>query len=198
VEEYGKPAILLSFGEEMGRGSCRSIPGFDVFKALNHCSDLLETFGGHASAGGLQIKISSVDKFRKRIIEYLNTSMPDQEFMARLNIDCEIQLSALSHHLLSQIDKLRPFGERNPLPVFVSTNLKLARPANKVGRDATHLSFIIRQGNTTFKAIAFGRGEDCDALNSASDFSLAYTPRMNFFNGRSNLELDVKDILFDK
>jgi single-stranded-DNA-specific exonuclease len=198
VEEYGKPAILLAFGDKKGRGSCRSIPGFDIYQALHHCEDLLDTYGGHASAGGLQIQRANVDVFKERISEYLKDSLPDEEFKAKLNIDCEIHLAALSHRLLSQIDKLRPFGEANPVPIFASSGLKLARPANKVGRDSSHLSFILRQGPATYKAIAFGRGDDCDRLNQAPTFALAYTPRMNFFNGRSNLELDVKDILFDE
>ena len=196
VEEYGKPAILFSYSDDMGRGSGRSVPGFDIHKALTHCSDHLETFGGHSSAVGLSIKRELMDPFIERISLYLKKAMPEADFKASLNIDCEIQLSALSHNLLSQIDKLRPFGEHNPAPIFASSNVLLARPAQQVGRDSNHLSFFVKQGAGKLKAIAFGRGEDCDKMNSADSFSLAYTPKMNFFNGRSNIELHVKDILF--
>jgi single-stranded-DNA-specific exonuclease len=197
VEEHGKPVVLISFVNEKGRGSCRSVPGFDVYHALCHCADLLDTFGGHSSAGGLQIDRSNVEAFRTKIIRFLQSSTGGKKFEAFLRIDCEIQLTALSHGLLSQLDKLRPFGENNPVPVFVATNLALAQPAQQVGRDSTHLSFVTRQGNKTFKAIAFKRGDEMERLNGATTFSLAFTPKMNVYNGRSNIELDVKDILFE-
>ena len=229
VEQFGRPVILISYRDEassqenacglartglsergdketeMGRGSCRSVPGFDIFKALNHCSDLLESFGGHSSAGGLLIARSAQPAFEKRILEFLVETMPDQDPITELPIDCELHLSGLSQLLLSEIEKLAPFGEANPEPVFASTDLELARPAQQVGRFANHLSFIVRQrvsgpsstGSRTFKAIAFGRGEDADRLNHAERFSLAYTPKMNFFNGRSSLELEVRDIHID-
>jgi len=199
VEQYAKPVILITFANKKGRGSCRSIPGFDVFKALTHCSDLLDAYGGHSSAGGLQIDKSSVEPFKTRIAEFLKETMPGATFTSELNIDCELHLSSLSKLLLSEIEKLAPFGEANPEPVFASTGLQLVRPAQQVGRFSNHLSFIVRQGKTpiSFKTIAFGRGDQADRLNNASSFSLAYTPKMNFFNGRSNIELEVRDIQID-
>ncbi|MHC4943350.1 MAG: single-stranded-DNA-specific exonuclease RecJ [Planctomycetota bacterium] len=197
VEEYGKPVILISFTNDKGRGSGRSVPGFDIYQALHDCADMLETYGGHSSAGGLTIMRDVVDPFKERISAFLKKSMPEKTFQAQLNIDCEIQISALSPLLLSEIDKLRPFGEANPMPVFATPGVQLARPAHQVGRDSSHLSFIVRQANKTFKAIAFNRGSDLEKINDAETFSIAYTPKMNFFNGRSNLELEIKDIHYD-
>ena len=83
-----------------------------------------------------------------------------------------------------------------PVPVFASTGVQLAKPAQQVGRDSTHLSFIIRQGSNTLKAIAFNRGGDLEKINSASTFSIAYTPKLNLFHGRPSVELEIKDIQY--
>jgi single-stranded-DNA-specific exonuclease len=197
VEKYGKPAILISYANGKGRGSCRSVPGFDIYQALSQCADLLETFGGHASAGGLMIQRTAVDAFKQKMSGHLKEAMPDAVFRARLKIDCEVHLSALSHRLLSQIDQLRPFGEGNPVPVLATSGIQLARPAQQVGRNADHLSFFVRQGGHRLKAIAFSRGADMERLNSTPSFTLAYTPKMNFFSGRPSIELEIKDILFE-
>lgn len=199
VEEFGKPVVLIAFTDGKGRGSCRSVPGFDMYQALCNCADLLESYGGHSSAGGLQIVKEKVKPFKDKILQHLSERIPDVKFGASLNIDCEIHLSALSQLLLSELDRLCPFGEANAEPIFATSGLRLARSAQQVGRFSNHLSFVVRQGDVdrTLKAIAFGRGEDMDRLNKASHFSLAYTPKMNFFNGRSNIELEVKDILYD-
>jgi len=199
VEEYGKPAILISFSnKDKGRGSCRSVPGFDIFQALAQCSDLLETYGGHSSAAGLQIRREAIEPFSDKIIKHLNLSMPDEDFRAKLHLDGEIHLSAVSQFLLSELDKLRPFGECNPEPIFASTKIELARPAKQVGRNSTHLSFYVRQGKNTFKCIAFSRGADFEKINNASMFAMAFTPKLNFYAGRSRIELEVKDIHYDE
>lgn len=198
VEVYGKPAVLIAFRGEKGRGSCRSIPGFDIYQALNHCADLLDTFGGHKSAGGMSIRRDAIEPFKERISEYLKESMPDEEFKANLKIDCEIHLASISQLLLSEIDKLSPFGEANPAPIFASSNVELARPAQQVGRDGSHLSFMVKSGGAPLKAIAFNRGADLESINSAPSFSIAYTPKMSFFHGRSSIELEIKDLVFPK
>jgi len=197
VESYGKPVVLIAFKNGNGRGSCRSVPGFDIFEALTSCSEHLETYGGHSSAGGLSIKRSEVDSFKTKMREVVEKAMPNLTLGSSLHIDCELDLSAISQLLLSEIDKLNPFGESNSVPIFASSHVKLARPAQQVGKDLSHLSFNVRQGNNALKAIAFNRGEDLEKINNASEFSLAYTPRLNVFHGRSNIELEVKDIVFE-
>ena len=196
VEKYGKPSILLSFTDGMGRGSCRSVPGFDMHQALSHCSDLLETFGGHASAGGMKIRKERLPDFEKKMRAYLERSRAGISFGTELNIDCEVNLVALSHRLLSELEQLRPFGEGNPVPILATSKVQLARPAQQVGKNADHLSFYVRQGTNQLKAIAFSRGEDMERLNSVPSFTLAYSPRMNYFSGRSTIELEIKDILY--
>ena len=197
VEKYGKPAILFFYFDGKARGSCRSIPGFDIYHALCQCADLLETYGGHVSAGGLQILQSNLEAFKEKITSSMRESLSDLNLEPELNIDCEIQLSALSHHLLSQIEQLRPFGEGNSVPILASNNVTLAQPAQQVGRNGEHLSFYVNQGRNKLKAIAFNRGSDLERITKASSFKLAFAPRMNFFGGRASMELEIKDIIFD-
>ncbi len=194
VEEFSKPAILISLDRGVGKGSCRSLQGLDIYKALTHCSDLLEAHGGHALAGGFQIKEDNIDPFREKISAFIAADLENLDSRPTINIDGELFLSSVSRNLLSELDCLRPFGEGNPVPVFVSSNLDLAAHPQAVGRNQNHLIFRVRQGSTEFKAIAFGRGRDRDELSQARKVSLAHTPRMNFFNGRMSIELHVKDI----
>jgi len=197
VEEFSKPAILISLERGVGKGSCRSLQGLDIYKALTHCSDLFEAHGGHALAGGFQIKEENIEPFREKISSFIAADLENLDPRPTINIDGELFLSSVSRTLLSELDCLRPFGEGNPVPVFVSTGLDLAAHPQAVGRNQNHLIFRVRQGGTEFKAIAFGRGRDRDELSRAQKVSLAHTPRLNFFNGRMSIELHVKDIKID-
>ncbi len=194
VEEFSKPTVLISLEEGVGKGSCRSLQGLDIYKALTHCSDLFEAHGGHALAGGFQIREENIEDFRKKIGIFVADDLANLDLRPTIDIDAEILLSSVTRNLLSELDCLRPFGEGNPVPVFVSSNLDLAANPQAVGRNQNHLVFRVRQGATEFKAIAFGRGKDRDELSRAQKVSLAHTPRLNFFNGRTSIELHVKDI----
>ena len=194
VEIYAKPACLVALHNGMGKGSCRSMPGLDMHAALQSSSELLEAFGGHALAGGFQIREQQIDAFRDRIIGIASENEARQEWTPSLDVDSEIFLSSLTPNLLSEIDKLTPLGEGNAVPVFVSSGLELAATPQVVGHDQRHLSFRIRQGKSEFKAIAFGMSADRDRLLNAASIDLAYTPRLNFFGGRTSIEIDVQDI----
>ena len=197
VEEFSKPAILISLEQGVGKGSCRSLQGLDIYRALTHCADLFEAHGGHALAGGFQIKEANIEPFREKITAFIAEDLGNIDPRPTIDIDGELFLSSVSRTLLSELDCLRPFGEGNPVPVFVSSGLDLAAHPQAVGRNQNHLIFRVRQGKTEFKAIAFGRGKDRDELSRAQKVSLAYTPRLNFFNGRMSIELHVKDIKID-
>jgi len=198
TEEFGKPAILIALEGGLGKGSCRSLPGLDIHKALTHCSDLLEAFGGHALAGGFQIREAAVDPFRDKICGYASKSLKLKNWKPRLNVDAEIFLSAVTRKLLSEIDRLRPFGEGNPIPLFVASDLELAAPPQMVGRDQNHLVFHVRQGRSVIKAIAYGQGPTKEIVAQASRLAVVFTPKINFFNGRTSIELEVKDIKVDR
>jgi len=194
VEEFGKPAVLIAIEEGLGKGSCRSLPGLDIYKVLTGCTDLLEAYGGHALAGGFQIQEGKIDALRERILELASCNESLKNRKSVMNIDAEIYLSSVTRTLLSEIDMLRPFGEGNPVPLFVSSGLEVAAPPQAVGRDQSHLIFRVRQGSREFKAIAFGQASLKSDLERASRVAIAYTPQMNVFYGKAAIELHVKDI----
>jgi single-stranded-DNA-specific exonuclease len=194
VEELGKPAFLIALREGRGKGSCRSLPVLDVYDALTHCADLLEAYGGHSLAGGFQIKEDAIDALDEKINAFVRDRRSLESWKPTLDIDSEIYLSSITRTLLSEIDRLRPFGEGNPVPVFIASGLEIAAPPQAVGRDRSHLIFRVRQAKSEFKAVAFGQGAEIDAVGRASRLALAFTPRLSFYNGMSSIELHVKDI----
>ncbi len=194
VDEFARPTILVAMGRKTGRGSCRSLSGIDIYNALSHCSDLLETFGGHSLAGGFLIRKDKLKPFRNKISKYISENTDLENMQQTLNIDGEIYLSSLTRKLLSEIDMLNPFGESNPVPVFVSHGLETASQPQLVGRDKNHLTFHVRQGNSRFKVIVFGGSSYFEKVVTADNLTLAFTPKLNTFNGRTAIELDVKDI----
>ena len=198
VEEFGKPSILIALDGNQGKGSCRSIHGLDIYKALTRCSDILDAYGGHALAGGFQIRKNRIDAFRDKILSIIAEDLSKSDLRTVLNVDAEIFLSSITRNLLSELDILRPFGEGNPLPIFVSSNLEVAAPPRIVGRNKSHLVFRVSQGGSEFKAIAFGMATAKERIERASSIAIAYTPRLNLFYGRTSIELQIKDIKTDK
>ncbi len=194
VEEFGRPSILIALDGNQGKGSCRSIQGLDIYKALTRCSDILDAFGGHALAGGFQIRKNRIDAFRDKLLAIITEDLSRSDLKTVMNIDAELLLSSITRNMLSELDILRPFGEGNPLPIFVSNNLELAAPPRIVGRNKAHLVFRVRQGGSEFKAIAFGMASAKDRIEGASSIAIAYTPRLNFFYGKTAIELQIKDI----
>ncbi|MGR3317440.1 MAG: single-stranded-DNA-specific exonuclease RecJ, partial [Candidatus Anammoxibacter sp.] len=112
-----------------------------------------------------------------------------------LQIDAEVQLSTLSKSLIKEFERLAPYGEGNPAPCLSSTKLKIAGKLKRVGQNGQHLSFFVRQGDVSYKAIAFGDGDKFDSLQQGDGYcSLAYAPKVNRWMNSENLELEVKDI----
>lgn len=194
VDEVGKPAILVALDRGVGKGSCRSIQGLDIYDALTHCSKFLEAFGGHSLAGGFQIREENIAPFQDYLCEYISGNKALEEWQPSIDIDCEIFLSSVNQGLLSEIDRLRPFGEGNPVPIFVSSGLKVSDAPQTVGRQQNHLVFRVREGNKDMKAIAFGQSGDLSKVAQAKTVALAYTPKLNTFYGRTTIQIEVKDI----
>jgi single-stranded-DNA-specific exonuclease len=192
-EQFAKPVILLSIGELVAGGSGRSIPGCPLHELLDTCKDELLSHGGHAAAAGLKLRPDRIDAFRDRFMAAVSERLPDGPPAPTLNLDGEVPLSALTLGLLKDIEKLEPYGADNPRPRFLASNLQIENP-KKIGQNERHLSFRCRQGGTTLRAVAFGRGDELDDLMSAGGTCcLAFTPKKNEWNGRTSVELEVID-----
>ena len=194
TEAYYKPAIIGSVEGELIKASCRSIPEFDINHALNQCADLLVRHGGHPLAAGLTVRADNAQAFLDRIIGIARESFKGLDLTPALHIDYEIALEKLqADHfpgILEAVEQLEPTGASNPSALFCSRNVRVLR-ANTVGK-GEHLKLVLGAGGTQLDAIAFRQGALLENLPDYVD--IAYTFEINEFNGRSTMQLNVRDI----
>ncbi len=193
-EKYYKPVILVSFEDGKGHGSCRSIEGFNIFDALNHCDELLEKFGGHAMAAGLSVDESNFEEFEKKINAYGAKNMPEEALAPTLNIDCTISASAMTEHNVNILSSLEPFGEGNSTPVFAITGAAVAS-AMQIGDGGAHLRLQLIKDGCNLSCIAFRMGNLCPKLTPGKTVDIAFTPEINTYNGRRSVQLRIADII---
>jgi single-stranded-DNA-specific exonuclease len=195
TDTFGRPALLISAGEEFGAGSGRSIPGFPLHEALAACNEHLVSHGGHAAAAGFRIRCDRIESFREQFLDYASRHFPTGKPPAPvLTLDAEIPLSALTLGLLGEIDKLEPYGAGNPRPRFLAGDVQIEGEPRKIGAGERHLSFRLRQGNTAIRAVAFGMADRAEELMSTGGrVCVAFTPRINDWNGRRSVEIEIND-----
>jgi single-stranded-DNA-specific exonuclease len=192
VEEYWRPAIVLSQGATISKASARSIPGFDVVNAIRACSDILVDVGGHPMAAGFTIETKYLETLQQRLEGLAQEEIDDDMLTRTLRIDVEIPLGKVTEELWKKIRNLEPFGVGNPEPVFATRDV-VVDDARLVGADGKHLKLIVSQ-STIVDAIAFGMGELYSSLRPGQHIDVAYTIDMNVWNGSRRLQLKVKDI----
>lgn len=191
TEQYYRPSIIASIGEEYSRGSCRSIPEFHITQALDQCEDLLEHYGGHAAAAGFTVRNELLPTLIDRLQGIAAAQLADKDLRPTIFAEAEIPLSDLKPDLLKHLDWLQPTGMGNPNPIFMSSGLKVTRQ-KAIGTDGAHLKLAVTDGKITYDAIAFRQGYWIAHLPSLID--LMYTFELNEFNGQLYLQLNVKDI----
>jgi single-stranded-DNA-specific exonuclease len=191
TDTYYRPAIVAYQGQEFTRASCRSIPEFHITDALDQCGDLLEHHGGHAAAAGFTVRNEKLPELLARLQAIAREQLSTLSLSPTLLADAEVSLSELKGSLLNDLEGLQPTGYGNPQPVFVSRNLKVGYPKT-VGKDSAHLKMSVTDGWITFDAIAFRQGHWLGKLPGRID--VLYTFEKNEFNGRSYLQLNVRDI----
>lgn len=194
TEAYYKPAIIGSIEGEFIKASCRSIPEFDINHALNQCTDLLVRHGGHPMAAGLTVRVENAQAFQERLISIARDSFKGIDLTPVLHIDYEIALEKLQPEhfpgILQAVDQLEPTGASNPSALFCSRNCRVLR-ANTVGK-GEHLKLVLGVGSNQLDGIAFRQGALLETLPDYVD--IAYTFEINEFNGRSTMQLNVRDI----
>jgi single-stranded-DNA-specific exonuclease len=195
AEQFGRPALVIASRDDPASGSGRSIPGFALHEALQACAGELISHGGHAAAAGFKISLHRIDAFRVKFCEYTAAHFPHgMPPPPRLVLDAEVPLSALTFGLLKEIDRLEPYGASNPRPRFLAGGLQIVGEPRRIGGGERHLSFRVRQAGANLRAVAFGLGDRLEELISAGgQCCLAFTPRINEWNGMRNIELDVSD-----
>jgi single-stranded-DNA-specific exonuclease len=197
IEKYHRPTIILTQSEDKATGSARSVPGFDVYDAIDSCSDLLEQFGGHMYAAGLTMSIDKLEEFQQKFEKVVSESIPDELLIPQIEIDTKISLDNIGKKFFEVLNQMEPFGPQNLPPVFYADKLFLAGSLNVI-KDK-HLKFSVKQedNRSTFDCIGFGLGHYADQLSSDILMKMAFTIEINEFQGRKTLQLNIKDIKFD-
>lgn len=192
VDRYYQPAIVISIRDGIGKGSCRSIPGFDIYEALSSCSELLVKFGGHKQAAGLTIEVGNIDAFRQRMNEKASL-LSDDTYRPVLQIDTLVSLEQISALLLEQLACLAPHGMGNPTPVFACRELQVA-DLKSIGQNGKHLKLKVRRQNSTGDVIGWGMGEMAASIHRNDSIDLAFAPEFNEWQGHRNIQLKAFDV----
>lgn len=192
VSLTGKPVLLISTQGEVGRGSGRSIPGFDLARALTRVRDLVHSCGGHAAAAGLEMDSKRVSELAERMAQHAAEDFKEPP-PPTLEIDSEVLLHEMHPRLLDELKRVGPFGEGNPQPLFAASSVELAAAPRRVGADGSHLLMRLKNGAKPISAIAFGFGAQAEAA-AAGRLALAFTPRPSNYAGPAVVELVVADL----
>lgn len=196
TEEYYRPAIVLTRTDDMATGSARSVPGFDIYKAIDHCRDLLENFGGHTYAAGLSMKVENVDAFIKKFEAYVADNIRPEQLIPTIDIDAELCFQDITPKFVKVLKQFNPFGPENYKPFFCTRNVKDYGTSRLVGRDQEHikLELVDTTSRCIMNGIAFGQAAFNNHVKSQQTFDIAYSIEENNYNGTSNTQLLIKDI----
>lgn len=193
TEKYFKPSILLSFEEDgTGKGSGRSIPGFDLHEALMKCENCLEKFGGHSMAVGLTIKKENLEQFYKEF-EKIAEENETENIIPIINVDAKIELDKIDKSVVEDLKQLEPFGEANKTPTFALKNIRI--DSIRALSEGKHLKLTLRENNQIINAIGFNIGELAEAYKIGDKIDIAGVLEINTFNGIDNLQINIKDIM---
>ena len=193
AEKVHLPAVLISVDGSQGKGSARSIPGFDLYAALSRCRDHLVAFGGHTYAAGLTIDGARIEGFREAFMEVASEMLRPEDLIPQLLIDDEISLGQIDERLLSLLKRFAPFGPQNTRPVMVSRGVEVADTPEVVGRN--HVRFKARQDGRILDCIGFNLGDLTYRLTPGeANLDMAYVIEENDARGRRGIQLRVRDL----
>ena len=198
---YYRPTIVLTRANGLITGSARSIKNFDIYDAIDNCSDLLEHFGGHKYAAGLSMKPENLPEFRRRFEAYVAEHVVAEDFVPELEVDLKIDFHNITAKFMRILNQFAPFGPGNMAPVFWTDNVVDAGGSRPVGGHR-HLKLTVsqigdaEQGVAPFSGIAFQKGDLFERIHAGEPFSICYHLEYNTWQGKTNLQLNVKDIKF--
>jgi single-stranded-DNA-specific exonuclease len=195
TEIYYRPAVVLTRTDDMATGSARSVSGFDVYKAIEYCRDLLENFGGHTYAAGLSMKVENVPAFTKRFEEYVAQHILPEQTCSVIDIDAEIDFRDITGKFFSDLKKFNPFGPDNQKPVFCTHHVYDYGTSKVVGRDQEHikLELVDNKSNNVMNGIAFGQSSHVRYIKTKRSFDICYTIEENTHK-RGEVQLQIEDI----
>ena len=196
IETYYKPTLVFTKSGDKLAASARSVKGFDVYNALEQCSEFIEQFGGHKYAAGLTLTEDNYPKFKAKFEEVVKETLPEELRTPEIAIDAEISLSEITPKFFRIMNQLAPFGPQNMRPAFMASGLRDNGYGKKVGADQTHLKLNIIEGanQKTYNAIGFSMGDSYEIIQKEQAFKSVFNIDENHWNGNTSLQLLLKDI----
>ena len=195
-ELYFRPSVVLTYSNGLATGSSRSVKGFDVYAAIKSCRDLLENFGGHTNAVGLSMREENIPEFRRRLTEYVEKHINDEQVTPTIDIDCELSFDEINHEFMRRMRFFNPFGPENTKPVFITRGVKDCGTSKIVGRNLEHIKLEVVDGKSTriMNGIAFGMAEYFNYIKEGKPFDICYTIEENRHRNSASLQLMIKGI----
>ena len=198
-EEYYKPSIVLTNSNGLASGSARSVPGFDIYKAIDSCRDLLETFGGHMYAAGLSMKEENIPLFTERFEQFVSETILEEQTYPQIEIDALLEFKDITPKFFRVLKQFGPFGPGNMKPVFASKKVFDYGTSRLVGKEQEHLKLelVDSSSENVMNGIAFRMYAYNDHLKALNPLDICYTIEENTFNGNTNIQLMIRDIKID-
>ena len=195
TEIYYRPAVVLTRTDNLATGSARSVSGFDVYKAIEHCRDLLENFGGHTYAAGLSMRVENVPEFTRRFEAYVTEHILPEQMSATIDIDAQLDFRDITPKFFFDLKKFNPFGPDNHKLVFCTLNVYDYGTSKVVGRDQEHikLELVDNKSNNVMNGIAFGQSSQARFIKTKQSFNICYTIEENTHK-RGDIQLQIEDI----
>jgi single-stranded-DNA-specific exonuclease len=195
TETYYRPTLVFTKSGDTLAASARSVRGFDVYEALQACSDCIEQFGGHTYAAGLTLQESRFEEFKSRFEQVVSNSIRPEQLQPELQIDLRVHLGEISPRLVRILEQFAPFGPGNPSPVFEAGPLRDTGYARRVGEGGDHLKLaVVQEGAGPLGGIGFGLGEKLPLVQGGTPFHAVFSVEQNFWKGQSRLQLKVRDL----
>lgn len=195
TEVYCRPSVVLTRTDDMATGSARSVAGFDIYKAIDSCRDLLENFGGHTYAAGLSMKVENVPEFKRRFEEYVNQNILPTQIEPEMNIDGKLEFKDLNIRFYNELRKFAPFGPDNLTPVFCTELVFDYGTSKVVGHHQEHikLELVDNHSHNIVSGIAFGQSSQARYIKTKQAFDICYTVEENTHK-RGEVQLQIVDI----
>ncbi len=197
VEAYYRPTVVLTKSNGFVTGSARSITGFDLYEAIESCSDLLENFGGHVYAAGMTLKEENIEEFARRLGAFVDSRITDEMLTSVINVDAKLDFTRITPKFFRILKQFHPFGPGNHNPIFLTENVYDAGTGRKVGAGGVHMKLDLIQETQPYHqipSIAFNMATHYDYIREGNPFDVCYSIVENYYRGNSSLQLRIKDL----
>ena len=195
TEVYHRPAVVITCTGDLATGSARSVAGFDVYKAMESCRDLLDNFGGHTYAAGFSLKVENIEAFAKRFEDFVSDNILPEHTAPVIEIDAELEFQQITRRFFSDLKRFAPHGPENSKPIFCTRNVCDYGTSKVVGRRQEHikLELVDNKSNTILNGIAFGQSRQAKYIKSKQSFDICYTLEDNAYK-HGEVQLQIESI----